>query len=119
MNQKTKETFAAPWEVKHHVHARWEVDFEIGTTDGMRVAVSPTEEHANRIAHIPEMYEALIDTNLEYCQKCFQESRWSTESAPSADVFIEHGCPKINRSSIIGCRRDHFWKLLKQVRDGK
>ena len=115
MRDETKQVFNAPW-ITEFIG-----DDGLYVSDNMARTLCQVDDQKtmNRISHIPELYEALVDTNLEYCQRCFLESRWSTESAPSADVFIEHGCPKINRSSIIGCRRDHFWKLLKQVRDGK
>ena len=111
MRDETKKLFAAPWTSTSECY--------VEDTNGFVIAKCNLPQIANCITHLPELYEALIDTNLDFCQKCFHESRWSIESAPSADAFIEHGCPKINRSSIIGCRRDHFWKLLKQVRDGK
>ena len=115
MRDETKKLFDAPWETEFYENG----DFFVKDNMSRTLCQTDTQENMNRISHIPELYEALIDTNLDFCQKCFHESRWSTESAPSADAFIEHGCPKIDRSSIIGCRRDHFWKLLKQVRDGK
>lgn len=106
MKEKTKEIFAAPWMVKYQVHECWGTDFEIGTTDGMRVAISPTEEHANRILHLPELYDALVDAALGRCWAC---------SGIGSDI-LESGCPKKNDTT---CYVAKWLELLRKVRDGE
>ena len=48
-----------PWQVKEYVGASWEKYFEVSTPDGMRIAISPTEEDAHLIVAAPEMYKLL------------------------------------------------------------
>lgn len=107
MKEKTKEIFAAPWMVKYQVHECWRTDFEIGTTDGMRVAISPTEEHANRILHLPELYDALVEAAAGKCWSCAGES---------SETMLDKPCPKGHDED---CYVAKWRQVLKKVRDGE
>lgn len=113
MTDETKKMFDAPWTVKHHVHACWEVDFEISTVDRMRVAVSPTEEHANRISRLPELYDALAEVMYEGCGNCCRAHDPSLD--PTFDCFVDEGCPFNQRDCFFG----QHWAILRKVRDGE
>lgn len=110
----TEKLFDAPWTVKHHVHACWEVDFEISTVDRMRVAVSPTEETANRLARLPELYDALEQAANEFCEGCLVKHGYLDEEHSYYDL-ISNGCV-LNAK---GCKAFPWLKLLQKVRDGE
>ena len=46
-----------PWHAKRYVGASWEEYYEVSTSDGLRIAISPTEADARLIAAAPEMYD--------------------------------------------------------------
>lgn len=106
MTDETKRIFSSPWVVKHYVHARWEVDFEVSTTDGMLVAVSPTEKQANRLARLPELYDALVHAVRMLKDEC---------SANISHDCEKDGCPY----AIVPCPIMEWRELLKKVRDGE
>lgn len=114
MTEKTKQIFYAPWNVKHHVHACWEVDFEVSTTNGMSVAVSPTEEHANRLARLPELFAYLLDRVYYDCSTCYCKNTGFLLQQ-TMDEIIDAGCPLKRKF----CDTNAVFKLLMEVRDGK
>jgi hypothetical protein len=101
MTEETKKLFCAPWTFKYQVHEGWGTGFELCATDGMGVAVSPTEEHANRLARLPELYDALMHFVVNDCPHAFisnDECRL---------------CPDKK------CKTREIIELLQKVRDGK
>ncbi len=101
MNEETKELFDAPWTIKYQVHEGWGTGFEIDTTNGMGVAVSPREEDANRIARLPELYDALMDVAVQLYP----------------DAFLAND--KCRLCFKAQCKGREIVELLRKVRDGE
>ena len=109
MTDETKKLFDAPWKVD-------KVDFKsdifgVGSTilrifdktEELITAHIPDEKTANRIARLPELYDALMDAAKSYCQ--------------AADF----DCPKKYCAwcSAGKCKALKWLDLLRKVRDGE
>ena len=106
MTEETKKIFSAPWKKKYQVHAAWEVDFEIGDTEGYKVATCPIEQDSNRIVDLPQLWEFLLEAT---CQKC-----WSCSCA-NREYLLTYGCPKKNKD----CYVNNWIELLQKVKKGE
>ena len=116
MTDETKQLFDAPWTIKYQVHEGWGTGFEIGATNGMGVAVSPTEENANRLARLPELYDALAEATRDYCSDCVEREIRHKNIPSDYDVVIS-GCPSCKDGDK--CPPLPWLELLRKVRDGE
>lgn len=81
------------------------------------VAISFDEKDANRLARLPELYDALKDSTWEICAECIHDNFRSGRIACDEEYdFIENGCPFPEFSE---CVWKHCWALLKKVRNGE
>ena len=116
MTEKTQQIFNAPWMMEGNSK-----DLFIAIYDSKGICVSrhiQDLKNARRTLCIPEVYESFLDLQYEHCRSCLYESR-TTDQIPSADEFVSRGCPKCPVDSIISCRRNRGWMLLRRMRDGK
>ena len=111
MTDKTKKLFDAPWVLFSDPEN--EV-FEIESNSGDFITEATMFETANRLSHLPELYDALVEAAYEFCHNCISLTG-DSEYVPDSDEFIEKGCPKKIESCF--CRK--WWGLLRNVRDGK
>ena len=121
MTDETKKLFDAPWKVD-------KVDFKsdifgVGSTilrifdktEGLITARVLDEKNANRLARLPELYDALKEAAEEYCESCIRDEHLMG-NIPSNDIkIVENGCPFNNTP----CKAFKWLDLLKKVRDGK
>jgi len=71
---------------------------------------------ANRLARLPELYDALIDEATEKCNECLHENlRMGRIPFTGKYDFIEAGCPFKDEQ----CHTASHLDLLKKVRDGE
>ena len=102
-----KKLFDAPW-------TAYPLD-DVGDANGNFVCACDTQEMARRIARLPELYEALMDTVYYKCFECMGGLRHNIDV--TQDGIIEKGCPKKVKSNV--CIFSKHLELLKKVRDGK
>lgn len=121
MTDETKRIFDAPWKVD-------KVDFKsdifgVGSTilrifdktEELITTHIPDEKTANRLARLPELYDALVKAVYEHCyNSCLVFIYAYAESVLEINM-IENGCPRKND----GCEYCKVWELLKKVRDGE
>ena len=108
MTDETKQLFDAPWSVVSIFPG-----YDIITSGRKELfAHAYTEENANRLAMLPELYDALKSSSYDFCWSCFATLKIDL-SLP--DDLIENGCPR--KPSC--CGYNERWKLLKKVRDGE
>lgn len=116
MTDETKKLFDAPWKRANNLSrngsgkVRGRSQSRIVDASGRPVAYAyPTGKQkitANRLARLPELYDALVDAALGRCWAC---------SRNGSDI-LESGCPKKND---VTCYVSKWLDLLKKVRDGK
>ena len=117
MTDKTKELFDAPWTVtveeirkdtKRFAVVKNNLDYEL-------VAIDLTHEDAHRLARLPELYDALMETVYYKCFECMGGLRHNIDM--TREELIKNGCPKQNKSNV--CIYVKHIDLLKKVRAGK
>ena len=113
MNEETKKLFDAPWTVYGEPD---DCSYVIQNASEDEIATVFMTDEAKRITHLPELYDALIETAYEHCQLCIYQHSESASKMPFPHDMATNGgasfcfpnCPRLKR-----------WKLLKKVRDGK
>lgn len=107
MTDETKKLFGAPLEVC--LEKRGSFYRPCICSSDTKIASVCTKENANRIARLPEMYEAMENILFTgYCLDCRIFDKLKR-------CDFDAGCPKKNKR----CPGDKAWKLLGKVRDGK
>lgn len=102
LSEQTRQLFDAPWKVTEYcsgtVTVRTQKDFICRRTNDEK-----GRKYINRIARLPELYDALMDAAKSYCQ--------------AADF----DCPKKYCAwcSAGKCKALKWLDLLRKVRDGK
>ena len=101
MTDETKKLFDAPWSI-------YLLD-DVGDANGNFVCSCETPKMANRLARLPQLYDALLAHLSATCIRCKRRNcKFDKES------FIQNeGC---------GCCEGIFqeqWKLLRKVSDGE
>ena len=121
MTDETKKLFDAPWKVD-------KVDFKsdifgVGSTilrifdktEELITTHIPDEKTANRLARLPELYDALMETVYYKCFECMGGLRHNIDM--TREEIVKNGCPKKNKSNV--CIYVKHIELLRKVRDGK
>ena len=99
MTEETKKLFDAPWRAIEHDYDNW---FSIIDSVGFELARDiPYKEDANRIALLPELYDALMEAAVKYCPDAF---------------FANDECRLCPDKKCIGRK---WIELLRKVRDRK
>lgn len=108
MTDETKKLFNAPWEVC--LEKRGSFYRPCVVTSDTKIASVCTKENANRLARLPELYDALVPHLSATCIRCRRR-----ECDFDFETFVQNeGCGCCDD----GIFREH-WKLLKKVRDGE
>ena len=113
MTDETKKLFDAPWEA--------DVCCEIHDKNESLICICcPGEPHiANRLARLPELYDALVEAARHCCNLCHT---LSGQDEPKIEDLLKNGCPKAqykNRAHVVSCVAMEWLDLLKKVRDGE
>lgn len=113
MTESTKKLFNAPWssEEYEHGHGAWVVR----RPEGYLIAENMSGQDANRLARLPELYDALVNTVYLKCFKCMGGLRHNIDL--TREELVKSGCPKQNKSNV--CIYCKHLELLRKVRDGK
>ena len=115
MNKDTQQLFDAPWGVG--VCEKGNPEFEsvfIASKTGCLIGRDMEEETANRLVHLPELYDALEDAAERVCKKCV--AFWFPgQKFDFPQNFADFICP-ITKA---GCFCENWLNLLKKVRDGE
>ena len=107
MTEETAQIFNAPWKAVNHMHVVSRSDDSIGVTCD--------EHNARRISHLPELYDALMETVYYKCFECMGGLRHNIDM--TREELVKNGCPKQNKSNV--CIYVKHIELLRNVRDGK
>ena len=119
MDDKTKKLFDAPWHVEqHNRYFGPQIHAEVRNAKGALVAdVGPYKASfvdANRIACLPELYDALEDAAERVCKKCV--AFWFPgQKFDFPQNFADFICP-ITKA---GCFCENWLNLLRKVRDAQ
>ena len=83
MNDKTKEIFAAPWTIEEEAPLAWYC--VIDSKDSVVANDVRDQKTVNRLARLPELYDALAEAAAGKCWSCAGES---------SETMLDHPCPK-------------------------
>ena len=114
MTDETKKLFDAPWEVC--LEKRGSFYRPCVVSSDTKIASVCTKENANRIAHLPELYDALQTVAYENCHMCLYRHVERVSEMPSPDDMAKTGC---QISDYPHCPNKTWWELLRKVRDGE
>jgi hypothetical protein len=114
MTKEIKKLFAAPWELRP-----CDVGYDVISAynsiaeDRIFVAHADSKSAANRLARLPELYDALIKNTYERCANV----RASLRCYPlTIEEFIRGACDCDTKCAWGYCKT---WELLRKVRDGE
>ena len=111
MNNETKNMFDAPW----YVFSAPDDEITVIENESGRVLAELDDvKTANRLASLPELYDALEQAANEFCEGCLVKHGYLDEEHSYYDL-ISNGCV-LNAK---GCKAFPWLKLLQKVRDGK
>ena len=116
-SERTKNLSAAPWKVEEWIHGKGA--FVVRNNKGYLVAENMSEQDANRLARLPELYDKLAEATKHYCGICHN---LSGQDEPKIEDLIKNGCPKAqdkNRAHVVSCVALDWLELLRKVRNGK
>lgn len=116
MTDETKKLFDAPWKVR--VCEKGNPEFEsvlVAKKTGWLVGRDMEYKTAKRVARLPELYDALMETVYYKCFECMGGLRHNIDL--TQEDLIENGCPKQNKSNV--CIYVKHIELLRKVRDGE
>lgn len=113
MTDETRELFDAPWAILSDTDS---LTFEIRNKVGESICDNILMFYdANRLARLPELYDALMEVAYEHCQLCIFKNSESASKMPSPNDMATNGGASF---CFQNCPRLKHWKLLKKVRDG-
>lgn len=101
MTKDTKKLFDAPWKAEEYKHGKGA--FVVRNNGGYLVAENMSQQDANRFAHLPELYDALMETTKRCCSS-------ADDKCPRQGAMWTH-CRK--------CNILPWLELLRKVRDGE
>ena len=102
MTDSTKQPFKAPWKAEEWIHGKGA--FVVRNNKGYLVAENMSEQDAKRIAHLPELYDALLEAAKEYCPNL---------------KHAENPLEKCDDCGGENCAAINWLELLKKVKEGK
>ena len=117
MTDATKKLFDAPWEIRP-CNVGYDVvsAYNSIAEDRIFVAHADSKSTANRIARLPELYDALAEATRDYCSDCVErEIRY--KNIPSDYDVVISGCPSCKDGDK--CPPLTWLELLRKVRNGE
>ena len=99
LSDKTKNLFDAPWHATGCVYVK--------DSENYYICEAETYEQANRLSHLPELYDALREAAGGKCWSC---------AGVNVDTVLDNGCPKGHDED---CYVAKWLELLRKVMDGK
>ena len=115
MTDSTKKLFDAPWKLYEYRddYDHW---FHVLTNGGRLIASRiVNKEDYNRLARLPELYDALMETVYYKCFECMGGLRHNIDM--TREELVKNGCPKQNKSNV--CIYVKHIELLRKVRAGE
>lgn len=113
MQEAVKKLFDAPWVIEEEAPLAWYC--VIDSKDSVVANDVRDQKTVNRLARLPELYDALVDSTWEHCYECIRK-HFNGNLMLMPWEMIEMGCCKGKETE---CRHKRRWELLKRVRDGK
>ena len=110
MKTDTDMIFKSPWKVERNNTNPILVTWDVWTDDGYLIADNLTLRDANRISHLPELYDVLLQSVREHCFHCSETYEDITDFE-----ILDKWCKK--KSSQ--CTFRSWWELLREVRRGE
>lgn len=113
MTDETKKLFDAPWwvntvEFKKELYGLGGTLHRVFTNSGELVTSWIADEKtANRLARLPELFDALLQATEDACRTCNHEK---------AEGILDRPCDDLHADE---CYVAEWRKLLRKVRDGK
>lgn len=114
MTNDTKQLFDAPWEVG--VCEKGNPEFEsvfIASKTGCLIGRDMEEETANRVVHLPELYDTLLHCICTSCNACIYDH---CGSPVECEQLLSQDCT-YEMSKL--CFEHKARELLKKVRDAE
>jgi hypothetical protein len=119
MTDETKKLFDAPWKAVEIVDTNFpylhECEIVSNNGKGHMIATEVFRTDANRLARLPEMCDALVETVYYKCFECMGGLRHNIDM--TREELVKNGCPKQNKSNV--CIYVKHIELLRKVRDGE
>lgn len=112
MTEETRKLFGAPWTVYGEPD---DYSYVIQNASEDDVATVFMTDEAKRITHLPELYDALMETVYYKCFECMGGLRHNIDM--TREELVKNGCPKQNKSNV--CIYVKHIELLRKVREGK
>ena len=113
MTESTKNQFDAPW----YVFSSLDDEITVIENESGRVLAELYDvKTANRLSHLPELYDALMVAAYEHCRVCLYGHAKDARHMPKPDDMTRNGC---TLSEFPHCPNRNWWNLLKKVRDGE
>ena len=112
MTDETKKLFNAPWfpfSIACDFHG-------LKRSNGSEIfSDASLRSEVNRLARLPELYDALVETVYYKCFECMGGLRHNIDM--TREELVKNGCPKQNKSNV--CIYVKHIELLRKVRDGE
>ena len=112
MTDETKKLFDAPWTVYGEQD---DYSYVIQNASEDDIATVFMTDEAKRIMHLPELYDALVETVYYKCFECMGGLRHNIDM--TREEIVKNGCPKKNKSNV--CIYVKHIDLLRKVKDGE
>lgn len=110
MTDSTKNLFDAPW----YVFSSTDDEITVIENESGRVLAELDDvKTANRLARLPELYDALANAVRDTCQDCVDQ----VYDHPTGYDPVEYGCLFKDKNCCEMCRS--WIELLRKVRDGE
>lgn len=110
MTEETRKLFSAPWKARECPHV-----YAVNDARGELKAETLSAVGANRLANLPELYDALVETLYYKCFECMGGLRHNIDL--TREELVKNGCPKQNKSNV--CIFVKYLELLRKVRNGE
>lgn len=105
MTDETKKLFNAPWAIEEEAPLVWYC--LIDSKDSVVANDVRDQKTVNRLARLPELYDALREAAGGKCWTCAGEN---------TETMLDHPCPKGHDED---CYVAKWRELLRKVRDGE
>ena len=106
MNKTTKQLFNAPWTIEEEAPLAWYC--VIDSKDSVVANDVRDQKTVNRLARLPELYDALAEAMQYHCSSCVG---FDVSDIPITDIL--KNCQRVD------CCANGWLELLQKVRDGK